>query len=216
MGDGPWMIQSILPTSTVTRWFTGSQMVEHTVITGKAEPPSLKERTSPILLALEPAPAGAQFTRLYPSTDGNPGRPVRVADLMGTDLPATVSWLAFASGPALRREGRVINPPSDLWKQSSLAFSGWTEAVEVFQDGQGLPRSLQLISTNRQVVLEYQVRRSTNLLGWNIPMEFYGVQYIPADSNQWRLHLTFKGHVTSVGPSQKPEIPAEVMRSVAP
>ena len=49
------------------------------------------------------------------------------------------------------------------------------------------------------------------MLGWNLPLEFYGVQYHPRGTNEWELHMTLKGRVTAIGACAKPEITAEVM-----
>jgi hypothetical protein len=165
-------------------------------------------------LVLRATPAGHKSTHIRESIDGNPGRPVRVADLMGFDLPATVSWLAFCSGSALKQEGRQIYPPSAFWKESSIVYSGWSDVTEVFKEGLGQPKSINLVSTNSQSIFQYQVRQSTNVLGWSFPLEFYGVQYLPTGTNSWKLHLTLKGRVTSIGPAKKPNIPAEVMKVI--
>jgi len=70
------------------------------------------------------------------------------------------------------------------------------------------------VSTNNQPIFQYQVRQSTNVLGWNFPLEFYGVQYLPTGTNNWKLHLTLKGRVTAIGISSKPEIPADTMKVI--
>src|ERR1051326_8984052 len=179
VGAKTWMIESDLPKQKVTRWFTGTNIIEHTVITQEtlaAEVKILSERSGFAM-------TGHKYTRVHPSAEGNPGRPVRVADLMGFDLVGRLSWLAFCSGPALQQEGRRIFPPSDLWKESTIACAGWTDVTEVFKDNLGLPRSISLVFTNSQPICQYQVRRSTNVLGWDLPLEFYGVQYLPAETN---------------------------------
>ncbi|HXJ76377.1 MAG TPA: hypothetical protein VNM37_26195, partial [Candidatus Dormibacteraeota bacterium] len=84
----------------------------------------------------------------------------------------------------------------------------------VFNDDLGLPKSINLVVTNNQSVFQYQVRQSTNVLGWNFPLEFHGVQQLPAGTNTWKLHMTIRGKVTSIHPGQNPEIPAEVMNVV--
>jgi hypothetical protein len=68
-----------------------------------------------------------------------------------------------------------------------------------------------------QPVLQYSVTASTNVLGWEFPLEFYLAQYRPArlpDSRRfgtkgWELQLTAKGKVTAIGVGTKPEIPTE-------
>jgi hypothetical protein len=211
VGADTWMIESEFPTSLVTRWFTGTNIIEHTVITQQTPDADIKKMSERSKLVMTAPPVGHSYTRIHESVDGNPGRPVRVPDLMGFDFPATVSWLAFCSAPALKREGRRIYPPSDFWKQSSLVYSGWSDVTEVFDDDLGLPRSINLTSTNNQSIFQYQVRRSTNVLGWDFPLEFYGVQYLPTGTNAWKLHMTLKGRVTKIGPSPRPEIPPQVM-----
>jgi len=85
--------------------------------------------------------------------------------------------------------------------------------TEVFRDSLGLPKSIQLVTTNNQSVFQYQVHRSTNVLGWNFPLEFFGVQYVPTRTNGWKVHLTLKGKVTAIGVGAEPQIPAKVVRA---
>ena len=132
---------------------------------------------------------------------------------MGFDLPGNICWLAFCSGSFLKHEGRKINSPSAFWKESSIVSSGWSDQTDVFKDSLGLPNSINLITTNNQSIFQYQVRQSTNLLGWNFPLEFYGVQYLPTGANGWKLHLTIKGKVTAISVGSKPQIPAEVLKA---
>ena len=78
---------------------------------------------------------------------------------------------------------------------------------QVFDDSLGLPQSVTLTTTNKQPIFQYQVRRSTNVLGWNIPLEFYGIQYIGSVSNGWRADFSFKGKVTDIHPVPSLEMP---------
>jgi hypothetical protein len=205
------MIESEFPSFKVTRWFTGTNIIEHTLITKETLAADAKKASQHSQFSMTPPPAGHRYTRIHESADGNPGRPGGVADLMGFDFPARVSWLAFCSGPFLKRDGRNIFPPSAMWKESNIVYSGWSDATEVFRDGLGLPKRINLVSTNGQSIFQYQVRQSTNVLGWNFPLEFYGVQYLPTGTNGWKLHMTLKGRVTGIHACAKPEIPAEVM-----
>jgi hypothetical protein len=214
VGADTWMIESEFPTFKVTRWFTGTNILEHTLITKESPAAAAKNAAEHSKLFMTASPAGHKYTRIHESSDGNPGRPERVADLMGFDFPARVSWLAFCSSPTLKREGRRIFPPSAFWKESSIVYSGWSDLTEVFKDDLGLPKKINLVSTNGQSIFQYQVRQSTNVLGWNFPLEFYGVQYLPTSTNAWKLHMTLRGRVTSIGTCAKPEIPAEVMKVI--
>jgi hypothetical protein len=214
VGEDTWMIESIFPTFEETRWFTGTNIIAHTLIKKGTPDALLSKIREHSNLAVAAPPPGHRYTRIHESVDGNPGRPGGVADLMGFDLPASISWLAFCSGPAFRREDRRIYPPSAMWKESSIFYSGWSDSTAVFEDTLGLPKSINLLSTNGQSIFQYQVRDSTNVLGWKMPLEFYGVQYLPTGTNAWKLHLTFKGRVTSIGPATQPEIPPAVMQVI--
>ncbi len=211
IGADSWMIATEFPSFKITRWFTGTNIVEYTLIKEQKPVAAADKGAEHSRLALTTPSAGHKYTKIYESADGNPGRPGGVADLMGFDMPARISWLAFCSGPSLKREGRQIFPPSHLWKESSIAYSGWSDLTEIFQDGLGLAKSINLVSTNGQSIFQYQVRQSTNVLGWNLPLEFYGVQYHPSGANGWKLHMSLKGRVTAIGACAKPEIPEEVM-----
>src|SRR5262245_9776912 len=106
VGSDVWMIESEWPDYKVTSWFTGTNIVESTLNTKGGS-----EATRSALQLTNPQ-AGRRYTRIYESVDGNPGRPVREADIMGFDVGATYSWLAFCSGPTLKRADRKIYPPS--------------------------------------------------------------------------------------------------------
>src|SRR5689334_19159812 len=62
--------------------------------------------------------------------DGNPGRPIRVSDLLF--VPGKICWLAYCSGPCLKREGRLIPLPDDLWKELLPATWQTSEKTTVF------------------------------------------------------------------------------------
>jgi hypothetical protein len=189
VGTNTWQIEQAAGSWKRTYWFTRTNVIEQTVATNQIP-----------------------YTTVSDSADGNPGRPVRVADRMAFDMAGRVCWLAFCSGPALKREGRQIYPPSDFWKESSLVWSGWSDKTTVFEDNLGLPKSIRLSTTNNQCVVQYQARQTTNVLGWNFPREFYLVQYRsgwPA-TNSWELQLTAKGRVTAIGIGTQPQIPTKM------
>jgi hypothetical protein len=134
---------------------------------------------------------------------------------MAFDPTGRVYWMAFCSGPCLKRVPHKLYPTSDLWKETYLTDWGWTNHTEVFPDALGLPKSVNLVSTNNQSIFRYQVHETTNVLGRTLPLEFYGVQQIPG-ANGWRVELTFKGRITSVHEAAKPELPAEVWSRIRP
>jgi len=154
---------------------------------------------------------GKPITKIFESLDGNPGRPVRNMDLLSG--PCTrICWLAFCSGGCLKREGCRIFPPSDIWKETVAAFtnpSGFADQTAVFEDRLGLPRTVDLYTTNQQVVLQYRTLLTTNVLGWDFPLDFCLAQYRPVGRKGWELDLTANGKITAIGLGSEPPIPAE-------
>ena len=171
-----------------------------------------KRLAHPGFLAVGIPPVGEQYTRVYESTNGNPGKPIRQADLMTRD--ARICWLAFCSGPVLKQAERSIYPPSDLWKQLISAPSGFSDKSIAFDDVLGLPKTLDLFTGQNQPVLQYRAAGSTNVLGWEFPLEFYLAQYRPVylrdehgiAENGWELQFTAKGKITSIAAGVEPVI----------
>lgn len=211
IGTNLWMIEGSYPQQKTTWWFTGSNMVHQIVVTGQTPEADIKRMSQKFGMAVTSPKVGSQSVWSYPSTNGNPGRPVRVADIMSFDMAANYCWLAFCSGQCLKQKDHKIYPPSSDWKESRLVRTGWTDETELFKDDLSLAERLNLVTTNDQSIFKYQVRRSTNFMGWNIPLEFYGVQYLPSGSNAWKLHMTLKGRVTAIRAGTKPRVPNEVL-----
>jgi len=207
IGTNSWVMDGDFVEHTLTKlWFTGTNLIEENVITqALAEAEAKRTQSSGInLLAMgQQTPVGEKWTNTYPTIDGNPGRPSHEADLM--HLRGNLCWLALCSGPALQREGRKIFPPGALWKQLVSAPTGFTDKTSVFDDGLGLPRSVELFTPELRRIFQYQVRQTTNFNGWVIPLEFYGVQYRPVGTTGWEVDVTFKGKVTGIGVGREPQ-----------
>jgi hypothetical protein len=175
----------------MTYWFTGTNMIVYNLVNGV--PP-------------------ASFGRLIASTDGNPGRPAHQPDQL--PMVARIAWLAFCSGPCLKREGREIFPPSDLWKDL-LNAKRFSEETVPFDDPLGLPKFMNLNTENGQPVMQYRVLSSTNVSGWEFPLEFRVAQYRPVhgfprpatETNGWQLEFTATGKVTAIMPASQPKLP---------
>jgi hypothetical protein len=198
IGTNTWLMEGdFYRNSTARRWFTGTNVIEESVITQELPEGEMKRFAQVNQLVMSSPPVGQKTRRIYDTPDGNPGRPVRVSDLM--DLRGRICWLALCSGPSLQRQGRLLFPPSDLWKELLSAPAGFSDKTAVFDDGLGLPRSIELFAPDQRLIFQYQVRQTTNILGWQIPLEFYGVQYRPARTNGWELQMTFKGKVSAIG-----------------
>lgn len=97
-----------------------------------------------------------------------------------------------------------------MWKETQRE-TNFPDKTIVFKDSLGLPQSICEYGRTNQLILHYQVHESTNVLGWNFPLEFYLIQYYSSRSNGWQVHLTAKGKVTSIKPADKLEVPAEVL-----
>ena len=156
VGTKTWRMEGgFIQHTESTWWFTGTNLIEQT------------ELTEPI----PGLPKGHRSLQVFASTDGNPGRPSHSRDLL-TMPSARVIWLAFCSGGFLKRAGRQLYPPSDLWKELISAPAGFSNQTTVFEDTLGLPRAINLYTTNGQPVLQYRVTASTNVLGSEFPLEF--------------------------------------------
>ena len=130
-----------------------------------------------------------------------------------------IAWLAFCSGPFLKKEKREVPMPNELWKETWLWWEhasdagGFKDQTRVFEDELGLPKSVDVFARSKQPLMEYRVRHgagpgltTTNVLGWEVPLEFYLVQYMPAGAtNTWQVYSTAKGKTTSVTVGKQPQ-----------
>jgi len=211
VGTNTWMIEGPFASNArVTYWFTGTNIIERHQITSELP----KEK---VVAAIPGAPAGKSpqvgsvDSTITPSTDGNPGRPVRVVDVMMS--PAEIfCWLALCSSPVVRGKDPWIPLPSAFWKQYFPTGTKFTNNIARFEDDLGLPIGITVGTDKGELALQYQAHHSTNVLGWNFPMEFYLVQYKRRGTNSWEMQLTAKGRVTAIGKAAEPQIPEDVFR----
>jgi hypothetical protein len=175
VGTNTWLIEgNFSPNKKETWWLAGTNFIVQTV-----------------------PQVGEPSVKILESIDGNPIKQFR-------GPPINFPWLAFCSGPFLKREGRRILP---------RAFD-YPDTTTVFEDDLGLPRSVELYATNNQPVYQYRVSGSTNVLGWNFPLEFHVAQYRPRGTNAgaWELVLTASGKVTSISLEPNHKCPASLGR----
>jgi len=215
VGTNIWEMEGLFLEGAKSKvWFTGTNLIQ---IDELPKPVGENERLldytdGPNRFIQIATPSGRRYECISDSADGNPGKPARQLDLI--TMPGRIAWLAFCSGPCLKREGRKIYPPSDLWKE--LVRAPVSDRTVVFEDGFGLPKSINLQVTNGFPVLQYGVSSSTNVCGWEFPQEFYLAQYRPAPSpnfsgygpDGWEVDFIAKGTLVSIRPGSKPEIPA--------
>jgi len=213
VGTNTWLIENEDDSGIDTWWFSGTNLTWHMLSTGyPSKHKALYERNHPEQIGI----IGKPLTKTFESLDGNPGRPVRTMDLL-TGPNTRICWLAFCSGGCLKREGRRIFPPSDIWKETAAAItnpSGFADQTTLFEDGLGLPRSLDLHTTNQQAILQYRALLTTNVLGWDFPLEFCLAQYRPAGRRGWELDLTANGKITAIGVGTEPYISTETQKPV--
>ena len=182
-------------------WFTGTNVVTAYEIT--------RNFTNDEGQVFLPGSKSVDISEVF---DGNPGRPIKVRDFILFEQ--FVPWIALCSGPVLKMKDRHLYPPSDLWKETVYAPKGFTDKTTVFADSLGLPTSMTLFATTTQPIFQYRAHQSTNILGWNFPLEFYMVQYEPDDTNGWVVSFTGRGRIKSVGPGKKFEIPPIAQNTV--
>ena len=70
---------------------------------------------------------------IWPTQDGHP---------LG-DVGVNIPWLAFCSGPYLKREGRLISLPCEILRHTPDRYA-YTDKTETFPDAFGLPGSVDL------------------------------------------------------------------------
>ena len=213
VGTNTWMMEGPFSSSArVSYWFTGTNIIRRHQIT--SELPKEKLVSVAGIPAGKSPEAASVHSTITPSRDGNPGRPVRVVDVMMS--PAEIfCWLAFCSSPVVRGNDPWIPFPSAFWKQYFPAGTKFTNNIAAFEDDLCLPTGITVCTDKGELALQYQAHRSTNVLGWNFPLEFYLVQYKPArlrGTNSWEVQLTAKGRVTAIGKALEPQLPEDVFR----
>ena len=205
-GTNVWFMESVRGAwyfnGTERVWFTGTNIIRNFEVT--------EEYTNPFG---QLQPVGTHSVIVWDSFDGNPGRPIKVQDLIQRE--EQIPWFAFCSGSALRVNGRQLYPPFDLWKETTYAPHGFTDQTTVYNDAMGLPVSVELFANTKQKIFRYQVHQTTNVLGWNFPLEFYMVQYQPDQTNGWAVSFTSRGRITAIKTGARPQIPESVLKAIA-
>lgn len=221
VGTNSWRMDGDLcGNCEMTYWFTGDRIIEHTKNTKVpvTDGVELSQEESNRFL-------GSESTRVFELPDGNPSFSWTARVPQGLELLGRIGWLAFCSGPYLQREGRVVFPPSDEWREL-INTKTFSDVTVRFKDSFGLPKLLELYTTNSpkvQPVLQYRVMTSTNIMGWEFPLEFKMAQYRPAPvpgfpgfiagTNGWELDFVARGKLTAIGPGRRPEVPEAVLKA---
>lgn len=223
VGTNVWLIEGETAGLKSSWCFTGTNLVLDTVkVAYPSKYPELYERNHP-----EQVGTIGQHSRRVFQSDGSPF----VNEVMGGhDFPVwsareiKVSWLAFCSGVFLKRAGRQIPLTSLTYLNPAVCL----DVTSTFDDGLGLPVCIDVVTTNRENVLQYRAlttsatsrypnpkERMTDLLGWTFPTEFHLAQYRPTPSNGWELHLTSRGKIAAIGALDIFPFPAVIATSTA-
>ena len=138
-GTNEWRIDHDFIGNAEEKWFfDGTNVYNSTRIT---KPVSEETRTKmakaggPVAVPFELAKSNLTI-RVWESRDGHP---------LG-DKAANIAWLAFCSGPYLKREGRLVPLPVDTLHYTPDRFA-YADKTKTFADEFGLPRLVELFTS---------------------------------------------------------------------
>ncbi len=209
VGTNTWLIAGDFEPAQQAWWFTGSNIVAQTVLTGyPSERPVLFHENHPDIIL------GKRYTRAFESPDGRPV-PSSPALAVGTafgEAGVRIPWLAFCCGPYLKQ----VDSRLPLLRIEEFNFAlDYSVKATVFPDDLGLPRNVDFTLPSGQPVFQYRVLESTNVLGWTIPTQFHLVQYRKAhysargEAGGWEVDFTATGKLISIGVGSEPKLPAD-------
>jgi len=139
MGTNEWRIEhDFLRGGEEKYFFDGTNVYESIHITTPV-PTELKDKISTVsgLATAAYDVAKSNLTiNIWPSHDGHP---------LG-DKAANIPWLAFCSGPYLKRNVRLIPLPVDNLHHTPDRFA-YSDKTETFEDEFGLPRTVDLFTS---------------------------------------------------------------------
>jgi hypothetical protein len=189
VGTNLWFMEgNFAGNADSTVLFTGTNVIEHVVLNkGFA--------------------AGKRWTNTWPS-DGVVGGHLGQENL---------AWLAFCSGPCLKRLRVIPLPAPSGYFGDNVSY----DRRQVFSDELGLPSNVEFFlprdspdgsRTAYWPSANYKVVESTNFQGWTFPLRFEETQSAgPGGGSGTGLYdgaeLVIVGHVTSIQQGRKPSIP---------
>ena len=199
-----WLLETVLPNAVKTDFYDGTNILQTTKITRKAEVPDATRKLLPpaVLKGIDHEPSESDWIFLTISPGDAPLESVEV------QLP----WLAFCSGAYLRKPGRLISLPTAITRSRPGAF-GFKDHTKTFPDDLGLPRTVDFLASaelfakavsheslnrfGRSIVeirravspnsglpegfvkATYRVTTETNVGGWIIPTSFVYEEFQP-------------------------------------
>lgn len=136
VGPNEWWIETDAAQSAIEKWhFDGTNVYNSVRIVRPVPEDQRAQFTKLTRLATVPFEAAKSnlTVRVWQSKDGHPL----------ADLSVNMVWLAFCSGPYLKREGRLIPLPCDILHHTPDRYA-YRDKTETFEDGVGLPRVVDL------------------------------------------------------------------------
>lgn len=194
-GTNSWRIEDDFVHGGLNKWFfDGTNVYESLQVVSPPSPEmqrAVESSHGPAIVPFETARSNLTIN-IWPSSDGHPL----------ADPTVNMEWLAFCSGPYLRREGRLIPLPCEDLRHTPDRYA-YTDQTEVFLDGLALPRSIDLFMSKERylssvedfyrgwgvrylksmqlavtnisenaLTFHYAVTATTNFLGWTFPLRF--------------------------------------------
>jgi hypothetical protein len=210
VGTNSWIMEGDFPVNARdTYWFTGTNIVMHSVTTPLPLEMQLSQivdkvlgRTPPLPAFIREPKAGEQWTTVLPSTDPN--------QITGFDK---VPWLAFCSGPFLQSNGSQV--PTLIWLEPVIRTpKNFSNTTSLFPDALGLPKQMESRTPDHHLFYQYTVEEATNFLGWTFPMRFKLAQYQPRGKGVWEDDLHAEGKVISIRKGAAPAVPDDVLKAI--
>jgi hypothetical protein len=135
-GTDRWRIENDRSQGGLNKWlFDGTNIFESLQVI-KPPPEEMQEHLKETLhfaeVPFEQARSNLTI-HIWPTDDGQP---------LG-DVGVNIPWLAFCSGPYLKRERRLISLPCETLRHTPDRFA-YTDKTETFPDAFGLPSSIDL------------------------------------------------------------------------
>ncbi len=135
-GTNEWRIDDDSVRDSLNRWFFDGTNVYHSLQITKPMSEEMRERiaqTTPLAQVPFDIARSNITINVWPSPAGHP---------LG-DAAENIAWLAFCSGPYLKFDGRLVPLPLEILRHTRDRFA-YTDKTETFNDGFGLPRSVDL------------------------------------------------------------------------
>jgi len=175
VGISGWRIDIAVASNGKEAWyFDGTNVVRSVQLTGDAGPHS-RTVGKPVELPFSEAKSNLTLYVMPPSS----GAPLGF-------LEVNIPWLAFCSGPYLRREGRVVPLPTTDVLGDPEAFA-YRDETRLFADELGLPESVELFASEvryRSSVIDKRLNRIPRVLDarlqqlkWAVPDGILGFAY---------------------------------------